>query len=32
MAKEYQILSFISSEMKAYKIEMPFSPIKIANI
>lgn len=32
MAKEYKILSFISNEIKAYKDEMPFSPIKVANI
>lgn len=32
MAKEYKILSFISNEIKAYKDEMPFSTIKVANI
>ena len=32
MAKEYKILSFISNEIKAYRDEMPFSPIKVANI
>ena len=32
MAKEYKILSFITSEIKAYKVEIPFCPIKIANI
>ena len=32
MAKEYKILMFISNEIKAYKDEMPFSPVKVANI
>lgn len=32
MAKEYKILSIINNEIKAYKDEIPFLPIKVANI
>lgn len=32
MVKEYKTLSFISNEIKAYKDEIAFSSIKVANI